>query len=59
MKRGSEDPWWPTALPIDPDGVIHSDRPRDINGITLQFGENVAKTIIDEAHAQGLKIIAY
>jgi hypothetical protein len=59
LKSGSEDPWWPTALPVDPDGVVHSDRPRDINGIVLQPGENVAKAIIDEAHAQGLKIIAY
>jgi hypothetical protein len=59
LKSGSEDPWWPTAMPIDPDGVVHSDRPRDINGIVLQPGENVAKTIIDEAHAEGLKIIAY
>jgi hypothetical protein len=59
VKSGSEDPWWPTALPVDPDGVVHSQRPRDINGIVLQPGENVAKTIIDEAHAQGLKIIAY
>jgi hypothetical protein len=58
-KSGSEDPWWPTALPVDPDGVVHSARPRDINGIVLQPGENVAKAIIDEAHAQGLRIIAY
>jgi hypothetical protein len=59
VKSGSEDPWWPTALPIDPDGVVHSDRPRDINGIILEPGQNVAKTIIDEAHEQGLRIIAY
>jgi hypothetical protein len=59
LKSGSEDPWWPTVLPVDPDGVVHSDRPRDINGIILEPGENVAKAIIDEAHTQGLKIIAY
>jgi hypothetical protein len=59
LKSGDEDPGWPTAKPIDPDGVVHSDRPRDINGIILEPGENVAKAIIDEAHAQGLKIIAY
>jgi hypothetical protein len=59
VKSGSEDPWWPTRVPVDPDGVIHSDRPRDVNGIILQPGDNVAKAIIEEAHAQGLRIIAY
>jgi hypothetical protein len=54
MKSGSEDPWWPTALPVDADVVVHSDRPRNINGIILEPGENVAKAIIDEAHAQGV-----
>jgi hypothetical protein len=59
VKSADEDPWWPTALPLDADGVRHSDRPRDINGIILEPGENLAKAIIHEAHAQGLKIIAY
>lgn len=59
VKSADEDPWWPTELPLDDDGVPHSDRPRDINGVILEPGENVAKAIIREAHAEGLKIIAY
>jgi hypothetical protein len=55
VKRGDEDPWWPTALPVDADGTPHSSRPREINGVILEPGENVAEEIIDEAHAEGLK----
>jgi hypothetical protein len=59
VKSRDEDPWWPTALPVDDDGRPHSDRPRLINGVTLEPGQNVAGEIIDEAHAEGLKIVAY
>jgi hypothetical protein len=59
VKSGDEDPWWPTALPVDGDGTPHSSRPREINGVILEPGENVAGEIIDEAHAEGLKIITY
>jgi uncharacterized lipoprotein YddW (UPF0748 family) len=37
----------------------HSSRPREINGVILQPGQNVAGEIIEEADAEGLKIIAY
>jgi hypothetical protein len=59
VKTADEDPWWPTALPVDADDRPHSARPRRINGIVLQPGENVAGQIIDEAHAEGLKVITY
>ena len=59
VKTADEDPWWPTALPVDADNRPHSARPRTINGIVLQPGESVAGKIIDEAHAEGLKIITY
>jgi hypothetical protein len=59
VKSADEDPWWPTELPLDDDGLPHSSRPRDVNGVTLQPGKNVAKEVIEEAHAEGLKMIAY
>jgi hypothetical protein len=59
VKSGAEDPWWPTKEPLDVDGRPHSSRPRDINGVTLRPGKNVAKEVIDEAHAEGLRIIVY
>jgi hypothetical protein len=59
VKRADEDPWWPTALPLDDDQRPHSDRPRDVNGVILEPGKNIAQTIIDEAHTRGLRIIAY
>jgi hypothetical protein len=59
VKTRDEDPWWPTALPVDEDGRPHSDRPREINDVILEPGENVAGEIIDEAHAEGLRIITY
>lgn len=58
VKTADEDPWWPTALPVD-DGHPHSDQPREINGVVLEPGQNVAGAIIDEAHDEGLKIITY
>ena len=59
MKSADEDPWWPTAKPVDADGRPHSAHPREINGIILAPGDDVAARIIHEAHAQGLRIIAY
>jgi hypothetical protein len=59
VKSRDEDPWWPTALPVDADGTPHSSRPREINGVVLEPGQNVADEIIDEAHAERLKIITY
>ena len=59
VKTRDEDPWWPTGLPLDDDGQPHSSGPREINGQILEPGRNVAGEIIDEAHARGLKVIAY
>jgi hypothetical protein len=59
VKTRDEDPWWPTALPIDDDNRPHSDRPREINGVVLEPGRSVAGEIIDEAHAEGLRILTY
>jgi hypothetical protein len=59
VKSRDEDPWWPTAVPISDDGRANSVWPRDINGVLLGPEENAAQAIIEEAHAAGLKIIAY
>jgi hypothetical protein len=59
VKSGDEDPWWPTALPLGPDGRPLADRDGMIDGAPLVQGRNVAKEIIDEAHAEGLNIITY
>jgi hypothetical protein len=59
VKSADEDPWWPTALPIGPDGAPLSDRDREINGVLIVRGRSVAGEIIDEAHEQGLRIVPY
>lgn len=59
VKTADEDPWWPTALPLGPDGRPLSDRDRIIDGAFIERGRNVAREIIDEAHREGLKIVAY
>jgi hypothetical protein len=59
VKTREEDPWWPTALPLGPDGRPLSDRDRTINGVPIARGRDVAKEIIDEAHGEGLRVVAY
>jgi hypothetical protein len=59
VKSGDEDPWWPTALPLWDDGRPWSDRDREIDGVLVERGRSIAKEVIDEAHAQGLHVIAY
>src|SRR6266508_3318706 len=59
VKTGEQDPWWPTAMPIADDGRPLSDRDRTISGVSIERGRNVVQQFIDEAHAQGLRIIAY
>jgi hypothetical protein len=59
VKTGWEDPPWPTAEPKRLDGSPLSDGPREIRGVTVGPDRNVAQEIIDEAHDQGLKIVAY
>jgi Hypothetical glycosyl hydrolase 6 len=46
VKSADEDPWWPPGAPIGPDGHPVSDR-------------NAAEEIIDEAHTEGSRIVAY
>jgi hypothetical protein len=59
VKSGDEDPWWPTALPIALDGRPLPDRDRTIDGEFVARGRNVAQEVIDEAHAEALKIVTY
>jgi hypothetical protein len=59
VKSGDEDPWWPTAVPLAPDGRPLSDRDRTINGQFIPRGRNVVQEMIDEADAEGLKIVTY
>jgi hypothetical protein len=59
VKSGDEDPWWPTAEPLGPDGRPLSDRDREINGVFIARGRSVAQEIIDEAHAEGQRIVTY
>lgn len=59
VKLNNGDPWWPTAKPRCEDGTLYSQHPRDVAGYTLEPGVNLAQQIIDEAHREGLKIIAY
>ena len=59
LKSRDEPAWWPTALPVDADGRPCSDRLRDVNGFVLEPGRSIAQEVIDEAHAEGMRIIAY
>jgi hypothetical protein len=59
VKSGHEDPWWPTAAPLAPDGRPLSDRDRTIDGEFVARGRNIAQEVIDEAHAEGLRIVTY
>jgi hypothetical protein len=59
VKTRKDDPWWPTAEPIALDGLPLSDRDRTIDGALVARGRNLAKEMIDEAHAEGMKMAAY
>jgi hypothetical protein len=59
VKSADEDPWWPTKVPLDPDGRPHSSRPRVIRSVTLLPRDDVARTIIDEAHRERMRILTY
>src|SRR5262245_24514726 len=59
VKSADEDPWWPTKVPLDPDGRPHSSRPRVVRGVTLRPRDDVARKIVGEAHREGLKILTY
>ena len=59
VKKRKDDPWWPTAEPIALDGLPLSDRDRIIDGALVARGRNLAQEMIDEAHAEGMKIAAY
>ncbi len=59
VKSADEDPPWPTALPLRLDGTPLSAGPREIHGVTVPPGRNVAQEVIDEAHDQGLRLVAY
>jgi hypothetical protein len=59
VKTRKDDPWWPTAEPIALDGLPLSDRDRIIDGALVARGRNLAQDMIDEAHAQGMKMAAY
>ena len=59
FKTGKEDPWWPSAVPTGPDGERLFDEDRYNRGTFVPAGRNIAQEMIDEAHSQGLRIIAY
>lgn len=59
VKLNNGDPWWPTAKPRCEDGTLYSQHPRDVAGYTLEPGVSIVQQTIDEAHHEGLKIIAY
>src|SRR5262245_29279650 len=59
VKSRREEPWWPTALPLGPDGRPLSDRDRTINGKFVPRGRNVVQEIVDEARAEGVRLVAY
>jgi hypothetical protein len=59
VKWHDEDPCWPTAVPLAPDGRPLSDRDREIDGKLVERGRNIAKEVIDEAHAEGLNVAVY
>jgi hypothetical protein len=48
VKTGDEDPWWPSAVPTGPD-----DEP------VLGDRANLIQPMVDDAHARGLRMIAY
>jgi Hypothetical glycosyl hydrolase 6 len=59
FKTGKEDPWWPSAVPTGPYDERLFDEDRYNRGTFVPAGRNIAQEMIDEAHSQGLKIIAY
>jgi len=59
VKSRDEDPWWPTAVPLASDGRPLSDRDRTIEGQFIPRGRDVVQEMIDEARAEGLKIVTY
>ncbi|QOR70486.1 hypothetical protein IM660_18145 [Ruania alkalisoli] len=58
-KFGDEQPWWPTALPLGPDGNPLSDHDRIIRGVEVEAGRNIPQEYIDYAHSLGMRVIAY
>ncbi|MCK5799270.1 MAG: hypothetical protein KAI47_18895, partial [Deltaproteobacteria bacterium] len=70
IKTGPEDPWWPSAAPkVNGQSVLQGSGDRTIllcdqssgkqTPIVLPGNVNLAKKIIDDAHARGLRIILY
>ena len=61
------DPWWPTKVPADPngiplwDGVIDpcNEMAPNLAQITIPDGQNVVQEMVDEAHGEGLHLITY
>lgn len=59
VKTMYEDPWWPSAVPVNPDGSPPFLTPRKIGRIQLETGEDLVRDMVAEAHASGMKMIAY
>jgi hypothetical protein len=59
VKSGDEDPWWPTAVPLAPDGLPLSDRDRYIDTKFIPRGRNLVQEFVDEANAEGMTFVAY
>lgn len=58
-KSSSEDPWWPSALPVDANGSRILPAPRDNRGVSLGQGANPVARFIADAHGEGFRAIAY
>ncbi len=64
VKTCSHSPWWPTAVPVGPtgdplwNGVIGSCETGD-PVMTIPEGRNVVQEMVDEAHAAGVRLLAY
>ncbi len=60
VKTADEDPWWPSALPLDTDGKPLLQKDRQIGGkIDFPAGTNLVKDMVANAHAAGMHMIAY